>query len=103
MNEVVLNIVISMISGIVSGAIVSYFFYFLGGKDLKREAREICRINGVVLRALRDINAEVEYKDGVPHQLRFVVQPLPATLKMAGGPVVVSHGETDGNVTPESE
>lgn len=46
------SIVSGIVSGIVSSMIVGALFYRLGGKDLKREANELRRLNILIIRAL---------------------------------------------------
>lgn len=92
---------VGILTGLISGLIVSALFYFLSGRDLIRETKELRRINGVVLRAIRDSNAEVEYEDGAPVRLHFKIQPEPAELKLTGGIVKMTHLDKDGDVIEE--
>ncbi len=90
---------IGIVTGIFSGVVVSAFFYILSGRDLRNEARELKRINGVLLRALRDDRAEVEWDEhGAPQRLHFKMHAESGQMKLTGNIVGMTVRDKDGNI-----
>lgn len=91
--------VIGITTGIISGLIVGFLFYILAGRDLSREARELKRINGVLLRALPDDRAEIEWDEhGAPNRLHYTLNVGAGEVKITGGVVGLEHRDNDGNL-----
>ncbi len=60
----VANIVVGLVTGAVSSAIVACVFYWLSGRDLKHEATELRRLNVLLIRALHNSGAiEARFDD----------------------------------------
>lgn len=90
---------IGIATGVISGLLVSYLFYRLAGRDLQHEARELKRVSGVLLRALRDDRAEIEWDEhGAPQRLHYKIDLEPAEIKLTGGIVNMTVRDKDGNI-----
>ena len=50
--EWIIGIVTGLISGLIAGTLTCWFFYWLSGKDLKREAEDLRQLNILIIRAL---------------------------------------------------
>ena len=95
MKELLLNILVSLGTGALSG----WIFYLLAGRDLKREAKELARLNSVILRAMRDNKAEIVYdKSGAPY-LSFRLETDPAEFKLSPNSAGLIYRDSKGNVT----
>jgi hypothetical protein len=46
------SIVSGLISGLITGTVTCWVFYWLGGRDLKREASDLRKLNILVINAL---------------------------------------------------
>ena len=54
--------VIGIVSGLITGTMTCAVFYWLGGKDLKREAEDLRRLNILTIRALHHAGlAEINF------------------------------------------
>jgi hypothetical protein len=49
-----IGITTGLISGLVTGTLTCWFFYWLSGKDLKREAEDLRKLNILIIRALKE-------------------------------------------------
>lgn len=95
--------IIGIATGLLSGVVVSGLFYVLAGRDLKREAIELRRTNGVVLGALRDMNAEIEYDEhGAPARLHFRLSSGAEHLKITAGGVGLVHRDANVKIISEA-
>ena len=63
--------IIGIVTGLISGMLTCWFFYWLAGKDLKREAEDLRKLNILIIRALEQAGlAKVSYNtDGKPKGL----------------------------------
>jgi hypothetical protein len=52
--EIGASIAISVGTGLITGAITCWYFYWLGGKDLKREVDDLRKLNGILIRGLHN-------------------------------------------------
>jgi hypothetical protein len=74
LNPWALGIVTGLISGLITGTLTCWFFYWLGGLELRKEAADLRRLNILLIRALH--NAGVIHvarwdEDGNPQGLRI--------------------------------
>lgn len=64
--------IVGIVSGVITGTATCAFFYWLSGKDLKREANDLRRLNVLIIRALVNAGlAEVNF-DGQGNPLGLV-------------------------------
>ena len=65
--------VIGIVSGLITGTVTCAVFYWLGGRDLKREADDLRNLNILTIRALVEAGlAVVEFDEkGKPTGLRY--------------------------------
>lgn len=57
------DFIVSILSGLISGVIVSSVFYYLAGKGLAAEVSELKRIIGVLSRGIESGDAKFVYDD----------------------------------------
>jgi hypothetical protein len=53
MNDMVVGIVAGIVSGLLTGTLTCWFFYWLSGRDLRREADDLRRLNILIVRSLQ--------------------------------------------------
>ena len=69
--EWIIGIVTGLISGLIAGTLTCWFFYWLSGKDFKREVEDLRKLIILIIRALEQADlAKVSYDaDGKPKGL----------------------------------
>jgi hypothetical protein len=72
----IVGITTSLIAGLVSGAVVSWIFYRLAGRDLAREAEQLRQLNIMTIDALEAARIAQVTRDatGKPTGLRYTFQ-----------------------------
>lgn len=73
--------IVGVVSGLISGSLTCWFFYWLSGRDLKREANHLKRESGdlkelniLIIRAMQNAGiADVVFdENGIPRGLRYI-------------------------------
>jgi hypothetical protein len=84
--EWIVGITTGLISGLVSGALVSWVFYRLSGRDLAREAEDLRKLNIMTVKALVEAGiADVNFDaGGKPIGLRYRLHVDAGELKLSG-------------------
>jgi hypothetical protein len=68
------NTVISMVVGAIVSALVSWFFYWLGGRGLAKEAQRLHDLNVLLLRAFEEAGLATLNRDASGQPVGLVLQ-----------------------------
>jgi hypothetical protein len=68
------NTVISMLVGAIASALVSWFFYWLGGRSLAKEAQRLHDLNVLLLRAFEEAGLATLNRDASGQPIGLVLQ-----------------------------
>jgi hypothetical protein len=91
------NTIISMVVGAVASALVSWFFYWLGGRGLAKEAQRLHDLNVLLLRAFEEAGLATLNRDASG-------QPIGLVLKGAAVMESVSASDScDAEIIRSSE
>jgi hypothetical protein len=89
------SIVSGLISGLITGTLTCWVFYWLAGKDLKREASELRKLNSLTIRALvqaglAEVNMDAQ---GNPVGLRYTLKADSGTYTLSGSVTNVKNSD----------
>jgi hypothetical protein len=88
-------IVIGVVTGIIANLVVGWPFFYFGGRQLRREARDLQKLNLLLLRGLHNAGLiHVNFDaDGNPRGLSVTLSgTMDAVAAMTGNPTVRSPG-----------
>ncbi len=90
------SIVSGLISGLMTGTLTCWVFYWLAGKDLKREASDLRKLNILTIRALEQVGLAEVHMDaqGNPVGLKYNLDPA-ETLTLTGSVTNIKNADLD--------
>jgi hypothetical protein len=98
------SVVAGLISGLITGTLTCWVFYWLAGRDLKREANDLRKLNILTIRALvqaglAEVNVDAQ---GNPVGLRYTLKAESGTFTLSGSvaDLRVHRKPPDGGTPP---
>lgn len=88
MNMVLLSVIVSLIiTSVIGGLITGALFYFLSGKQLKREAQQLNRLSTLILHSLKESGlVDLNYGSaGKVIGIKFKAAPFTAGMHRMSG------------------